>query len=183
MRLPGMLAVAVLALLLGSPRDARGAGDAVDLHAYVNDACIVADEPFYLAAEAVPRSADGMTPKILPLLGLVVGKLAELFINHEIDARANQIKSKAVRKDTRYALSREMNLYRADTRSSPALGINARLGCLTIVAAKLLPANLACTTAYVPKQLDKDSVDLPQEEWKTSRGDDSVENQLRRYYV
>jgi len=34
-------------------------------------------------------AADQTTAKFLPLLGLVVGKLAELFINHEIQASAS----------------------------------------------------------------------------------------------
>ena len=51
---------------------------------------------------------------------------------------------------------------------------------MTIVAAKLLPDGSTCRAAYVPKSLDPDSIDLPEEHWRTSRTDDSVENQLRR---
>ncbi len=97
----------------------------------MNDACIIADEPFFLPAGA---NADQGNAKFLPLIGLVVGKLAELFINHEIQASANRIKSGAVRKDTRYAVVRQMNLYRVDFQPAPVLGINANLGCMTIVA-------------------------------------------------
>ena len=121
-----------------------------------------------------------MTPKFLPLLGVVIGKLAELFINHEIQGKAKQMKSAADRKDTRYATTNEMNLYRADLQAAPVVRINGRLGCMTIVAARLKPEGTDCTAAYVPKQLDPSTMRLPQDQWKSTRTDDSVENQLRR---
>ena len=62
------------------------------MHAYVNDACIVADEPFFLPV-AAPKDGGRRAAEFLPLIGLVVGKLAELFINHEIQRRANHYKS------------------------------------------------------------------------------------------
>jgi hypothetical protein len=44
----------------------------------------------------------------------------------------------------------------------------------------LKPEGTDCTAAYVPKQLDPSTMQLPEDQWKTSRTDDSVENQLRR---
>jgi hypothetical protein len=155
--------------------------DKVDVRAYVNDGCIIADEPYFL-----PVTGNGSvqsTEKFLPLIGLIVGKLAELFINHEIEASAGRMKSRAARKDTRYAVSRQMNLYRADFEPAPALRINAKLGCMTIVAASFNPDPADCTAQYVPKELSRETRDLPQSEWKTSRTDDSIENQLRRANV
>jgi hypothetical protein len=154
--------------------------DNVAVRAYVNDSCIVADEPFFLPAPPPKDGADQATAKFLPLLGLVIGKLAELFINKEIQASANRYKAGVARKDTRYAVSQQMNLYRASFEPAPALEINASLGCMTIVAAAFKPDAADCTAAYVPKGLAKDSVGLPQSDWKTSRTDDSIENQLRR---
>lgn len=158
---------------------AFAATEKIDVHAFINDACVIADEPYFVPA---PKSADAqqMTPKFLPLIGLVIGKLAELFINHEIQGKVKEMKSGAERKDTRYATSSEMNLYRADMQGAPMLRINAKLGCMTIVAAKLKPEGSDCTAAYVPKQLDPSTMQLPEEQWKTSRTDDSIENQLRR---
>jgi hypothetical protein len=150
------------------------------VRAYVNDSCIVSDEPFFLPAPPPKDGADRATAKFLPLLGLVVGKLAELFINKEIQSSANRYKAGVARKDTRYAVSKQMNLYRASFEPAPTLEINANLGCMTIVAAAFKPDAADCTTAYVPKELAKESVGLPQSEWKSSRTDDSVENQLRR---
>jgi len=154
--------------------------DNVAVRAYVNDACIIADEPFFLPVAPPKDGSDQAAAKFLPLLGLVIGKLAELFINHEIQSSANRYKAGVARKDTRYAATRQMNLYRADFEPAPVLEINANLGCMTLVAANFKPAAADCTSAYAPKELAKDSIGQPQKEWKTSRADDSIENQLRR---
>ena len=170
----------LLGLLVHAAPAAATTNDHIDIHAVVNDACLIADEPFYYPETDRPREADGMRPKFLPLLGLVVGKLAELYINHEIEASATQVRSKGSRKDTRYTVTKVMNLYRAQTEPAPTVGINAKLGCMTIVAAKLLPGTAECASSYIPKSFDPGNVDLPQEQWKTLRTDDSIENQLRR---
>jgi hypothetical protein len=169
--------VAALCLTLLHLEAAQAAHDAVAVRAYANDACMVADEPFFLP---VSQDADQSTAKFLPLLGLVIGKLAELLINHEIQASAEHMKSAAARKDTRYAAAKDMNLYRAEFAPAPAVHINARLGCLTIVAANFKPDPAECTAAYLPKELSPESRAAPQDAWKTSRTDDSIENQLRR---
>jgi hypothetical protein len=167
---------AALCLTLLHLEAAQAAHDTIEVRAYANDACIVADEPFFL-----PVSKDDQnTAKFLPLLGLVIGKLAELFINHEIQASAERMKSGAARKDTRYAAAKDMNLYRAEFAPAPGVHINARLGCLTIVAAGFKPDAADCSAEYLPKELSPESRAAPQDAWKTSRTDDSVENQLRR---
>ena len=166
---------AALCLTLLHFEAAHAAHDKIEVRAYANDACIVADEPFFL-----PASKDDQTAKFLPLIGLVIGKLAELFINHEIQASADRMKSGATRKDTRYAAAKDMNLYRAEFAPAPAVHLNARLGCLTIVAAAFKPDPVDCTAAYLPKELSPESRSAPQDAWKTSRTDDSVANQLRR---
>ena len=175
-----MVFIACFSLLQMHPAIAAKEKDSVAVHAYVNDACIIADEPFFLPAAPPKDGSDQASAKFLPLIGLVVGKLAELFINHEIQSSANRYKAGVARKDTRYAATRQMNLYRADFEPVPALEINARLGCMTIVAANFKPEASDCTAAYLPKILAQDSVGKPQSEWKTSRTDDSIENQLRR---
>jgi hypothetical protein len=170
----------LLAFALLRTSAAQAAQDKIDVHAYINDSCIIADEPYYVPPAQKNAAGEDMTPKFLPLLGVVIGKLAELFINHEIQGRAKQMKSAADRKDTRYATTNQMNLYRADLQAAPVVRINGRLGCMTIVAARLKPEGTDCTAAYVPKQLDPSTMGLPQDEWKSTRTDDSVENQLRR---
>ena len=172
-----------LALLRIPPAYAAhdAARDAFEVRAFVNDTCIVADEPYFVPVSADKDAADA--PKFLPLLGIVIGKLAELFINHEIQASADRIKSGAARKDTHYAVRKQMNLYRADFQPAPDLTINAKLGCMTIVAGDFKPEPGECTADYVPKELVRQSIGLPQSQWKTSRADDSIENQLRRANV
>jgi len=65
-----------------------------------------------------------------------------------------------------------MNLYRVDFRPSPSLGINAKLGCMTIVAARFKPEPPTVSAEYLPKELSRDTKELPRSEWKTSRTDD-----------
>ena len=169
-----LLATLITTLLPIQP--AQAAKDKVDVRAYVNDSCIIADEPYFVPA-AGNKDASA---KFLPLLGLIVGKLAELFINHQIEASANRMKTAAARKDTHYAVSRSMNLYRVDFQPAPALKINAQLGCMTVVAAKFKPDPAECTSQYAPKELVPATRELARGDWKTSRTDDSVANQLRR---
>jgi hypothetical protein len=163
----------------GADKDNKGK-EGVVVRAFVNDTCIIADEPFYMPVTP-PKDGDSQArAKFLPLLGLVVGKLAELYINNKIKNSANHYKAGVARKDTRYAMSSEMNLYRAEFEPVPSLVLNASLGCMTIVAGTFKPEATDCVQAYVPKTLSPDSVGKPEEEWKTSRTDDSIANQLRR---
>jgi hypothetical protein len=175
----GRRGVWVFALSLLQVHTALAAKENVVVRAYVNDACVVADEPYFLPAPP-PQDGEQAAPKFLPLLGLVIGKLAELFINHEIQASANRYKSGVARKDTHYAVTSVMNLYRADFEPAPALSINARLGCMTIVAGNFKAEDIDCRAAYLPKELSRDSIGKPEQDWKTSRTDDSIENPLRR---
>jgi hypothetical protein len=177
-----LICILCLSLLrLQAAQSAEAAHDKVDVRAYVDDSCIIADEPYFLPVSGNP--SDQANARFLPLIGLIVGKLAELFINHEIESSADKMKSRAARKDTHYAVSKQMNLYRADFSPVPVLRINAKLGCMTIVAGSFQPEPADCRAQYIPKELSRETRDLPQTEWKTSRTDESVENQLRRANV
>jgi hypothetical protein len=172
----GLLGLAVVAAVSNTANAAQD----VEVNAFVNDSCIIADEPFYVPQS--PGSA-GQNAKFLPIIAAVVGQLASLFIHHEADVAAGKMKAQAARKDTRYAMVRQMNLYRADLLPAPVLRINANLGCMTIVAGSLEPGSTDCKAAYVPKAVTPETLKLPQDQWRTSRTDDSVENQLRRANV
>lgn len=153
-----------------------------EVRAYVNDTCIVADEPFYLpeaAPEMASDAAPGTTQKALPLVGIVVGKLAELMLRSAVKATAGKISSRA-RKDTRYAVARQINLFRADLDPAPSLSLNARLGCMTIVAGNFLPDPAECASEYLPRTVGSEMLSLPETQWRTSRTDDSLGNPLRR---
>jgi hypothetical protein len=173
----------VLALCLFQINPALAAQNDPEIRAFVNDTCIIADEPYLLPPPDPKDSADQTTTKFFPLIGLVVGKLTELIINHIVNASSEHIKADAARKDTRYAMTKEMNLYRADFQPEPVVRLNAKLGCMTIVAAKFKPDSTDCTASYVPKELTRETMKLPESAWKTSRTDDSFENQLRRANV
>ncbi|HEY3729838.1 MAG TPA: hypothetical protein VGL28_01110 [Steroidobacteraceae bacterium] len=159
---------------------AMSAVDNPEVRAYVNDSCIVADEPYLMPPPDPNNPQDQATTKFFPLIGLVVGKLTEMLINHIVSGQTAHIKAKAQRKDTRYAMSEQMNLYRADFKPELAVHLNAKLGCMTVVAAKFKPAPAECASAYLPRQLTRETMNLPESQWKAARSDDSVENQLRR---
>jgi hypothetical protein len=173
----------LLALSLCQINSAQAAPDDPEIRAFVNDTCIVADEPYLRPPPDPSDSADQSSAKFFPLIGLVVGKLTEMLINHMVSGSSAHIRADAARKDTRYAMSREMNLYRAEFQPEPVVRLNTRIGCMTIVAARFMPASTDCTAAYVPKQLTRETMKLPESAWKASRSDDSVENQLRRANV
>jgi hypothetical protein len=139
---------------------AHAAQEPVPLHAYLTASCIIADEPFY-APESDTAKPGAPRAKFLPLIGLVVGKLAEVFITHEMESSASQIKVRAARKDTVYTVISPLNLYLADGSALPRLQLNPHLGCLTIVAAKLSPQGTDCTSAYLPKQVPVASIAAP----------------------
>jgi len=169
---------AMTALLLLQSSLVNAAKDPVEVRAYVNDTCIVADEPYYLS-----HPPSGSTAKALPLVGIVIGKLAELLLRSAVKATAGKISSTAARKDTRYAVVRQTNLFRVDLDPAPALNLNARLGCMTIVAGKFQGDEVECTSAYLPRELAPDTAPLPETQWRTTRTDDSLSNQLRRANV
>jgi len=173
---------AVLALSMLQMHAMAAGKNEVDIRAFMNDTCIIADEPYFIPATQGGGSGD-QTTKMFPLLGIVVGKLAELFIKYVGDKTASHISAGGARKDTRYAATKEMNLYRAQFQPAPTLSLNGKLGCMTVVAAKFKPDTTDCTADYVPKELAPETMKLPQDQWKTSRTDDSLENQLRRANV
>jgi hypothetical protein len=173
-------AVAVLALSLLQLDLVAAAADNPEIRAYVNDNCIVADEPYLMPPPDPNNPQDQATTRFFPLIGLVVGKLTEMLINHIVSGQSAHIKTKAQRKDTRYALTEQMNLYRADFNPEPKVHLNAKLGCMTVVAAKFKPAPAECASAYVPRQLSRETMKLPESQWQATRSDDSVENQLAR---
>src|ERR1700727_2800131 len=93
------LAFVACAALLPVPGGAKEKEkDSVAVGVFVNDPCIIAEEPFFLPVAPPKDGSDQATAKFLPLLGLVVGKLAELFINHEIQSSANHYKAGGARK-------------------------------------------------------------------------------------
>jgi hypothetical protein len=166
---------------LVAPPVAVAAGGPTTVRAYVNDRCIVADEPF-----VAPSLADrgDQQARLAPLAGIVVGKLAEALIKYAIGGASARLKKAGERSDTLYAYTRQANLYRADLQPRPAVRLNGDIGCMTVVAAqKFLPDGSDCTAAYQPKEMSAEQLRSPELEWKPLRADRSVENILRRANV
>ena len=115
-RLRHWLAAGILVALASTA--AHAATEPVPLHAYLTASCIIADEPFY-APDGDAAKAGAPRAKFLPLIGLVVGKLAEVFITREMESSASQIKVRAARKDTLYTVISPLNLYLADGSAPP----------------------------------------------------------------
>jgi hypothetical protein len=167
--------VPAVALLLIHGTCAHAAQEKVEVRAYVNDACVLADEPYFL-----PETGEQLTARALPFAGIIVGKLAELLIKYVVKTTAGRISSSAARKDTRYAAVKEANLFRAELQPSPTLRLNSHLGCMTIVAGAFQPDSASCSAAYLPKEITRELALRPQAEWRTTRADNSMQNRLRR---
>jgi hypothetical protein len=182
-RLRQWLAAAILGAVASTA--VHAGQEPVPLHAYLTASCIIADEPFY-APDGDAAKPGAPRAKFLPLIGLVVGKLAEVFITREMESSASQIKVRAARKDTLYTVISPLNLYLADGSALPRLRLNPHLGCLTIVAAKLSPQGTDCTQAYLPKQVPTASKPIPAAasapaaSAPAAGASGSVENSLRR---
>ncbi|MEO7774710.1 MAG: hypothetical protein ABIT36_12710 [Steroidobacteraceae bacterium] len=146
-----------------------------ELRAYVNTSCVVADEPFLLTQQEEENQT-----KAVALIAIVVGKLAEALLDKVVHSTAGRVSKTAARKDTRYAVAKEMNLYRADLFPRPTLNLNAQLGCMTMVAGRFAPDSVDCIGDYQPRTLDPASTKLPEEQWRSLRTDDSLANPLRR---
>ena len=172
----GVVQGVLLCLACAWSASASAAAPKVEIRAYVNETCIVADEPFLLPhAEAgegtVARSA---------LLALVVGKIAEALVSQAVKSSAGRIRSGAARKDTRYAVVKETNLYRSTLDPAPDVELNGQLGCMTIVAARFNDEAAGCQQHYLPKTLARDVAALPRDQWRSDRTDDTAANPLRR---
>ena len=150
----------------------------VEIRAFMNESCIVADEPYLLEradAEQVARS--------LSIGGLVVGKLAHTFLNSLVRATSAQLGAMARPKDVYYVAANDFNLYRAALAESPLYGLNDKLACATVVAAAFEPDDTDCTHRYLPKVLADLDIDPDEFAGHAIRQDDSVENILRRANV
>lgn len=168
-------AIATLASLGAPAAQAAPAAPVPELRAYVNERCIVADEPWYR-----PEAETGNEQRSLALLGVVVTKLAGMFMEHAVGVAASRIKASGARQDTRYAVAAQSSLYVADVVPVPTIRLDGNLGCLTVVAGQFAPEGTDCRASYVPRTVAPDVASQPVDRWRTDRGDDSAENPLRR---
>src|SRR5690348_3317954 len=89
--------------------DAATKPEPVEVRAYVNDSCIVADEPYFKPAQT--GNEDEKSERSLALLGIVVGKIAQVLVQHALTSSAQKMSANAARQDTVYAMTRTTNLY------------------------------------------------------------------------
>jgi len=150
----------------------------VQSRAYINSSCIIADEPFL-----VPETVDDTSARMAPMVGFIVAKLANVLISGAIDGMAGEIDKRGRRKDTEYVTANNVNLYVADLSGEPQVRLNPEFRCATIVAGEIQPSAYDCTDEYIPREVSGDSLNLPPEEWITTRKDNSVENILKRANV
>ena len=150
----------------------------IESRAYINDSCIIADEPFLL-----PETADDTSARMAPVFGVFAAKVANALISGIIQGASGGLNKRGARKDTEYVTANNVNLFTADLSGEPRIRINPQFGCATIVAGEVQPSAYDCTTEYIPREVSAEFLTRPQSEWVTSRTDNSVENILKRANV
>lgn len=150
----------------------------IELRAYINDSCIIADEPFL-----VPAGADDASARMAPVFGVFAAKLANALISGIIEGASGGLNKRGARKDTEYVTANNVNLFAADLSGEPRVRINPQFGCATIVAGEIQPSAYDCTAEYIPREVSEEFLNRPQSEWVTTRTDNSVENILKRANV
>jgi hypothetical protein len=171
-----VVACACVPVAFAATSKAKPAAPTPELRAFVNESCVVADEPWLVPAE---KLGDDQTSRAGPLIVLAVSKLAEVLVSHTVKATAGRISADAARKDTHYAFARDTNLYRVDFTPQPQLVLNGRLGCITLVAATFA-ATPGCQVQYQPKEPADGFRGKPEGQWQATRSDTSLANVLRR---
>jgi hypothetical protein len=149
----------------------------VELRVFVNDQCIVADEPFYL-----PQSANEQNSRFLTIgIGsLLVRHIGGALLSKMVSSASSGLRSRGKRKDTTFVLAEGVHLYQANLLEAPKIEINPAFGCVTVVGGSFAPEPRDCKAQYVPRTISDATLNLAQSEWQTDREDSSVENVLRR---
>lgn len=174
---PGtLLAILVATVLVGvsTPSYAKLPANA-EIRAYLNESCVVADEPYYQ-----PQSEDGQHDKAFALSGAIVGKFAYALLNGAFKLSAKGLGNMSSQKDMYFVSAYDFDMYRASLDESPVYGLNGQLSCVTVVAANFEPTGTDCTQRYQPRTLPAGVTESEDLESKATREDNSVENILRR---
>lgn len=173
----------VTALTMSAALDIRPAAagnlpPGVEIRAFLNDTCIVSDEPYYL-----PPFEDGQVEKAFELPGIVIGKAAYALLNSIVKITASALENLSGQKDLHYVAAYDFDLYHVSFDESPSYLLNDRLSCVTVVAAGFEPMGADCMHRYIPKQVQ--ATDTPDDDLgaRVVREDPSVENILRRANV
>jgi hypothetical protein len=164
-----------VAAILVSPSSYGDLPRGVEIRAYINDSCIVSDEPFLF-----PSAVDDQFERSFSVAGFVVGKLAHTLLSGFVNATSSQLGAMSKPRDMYYVAAKDFNLYHTALYESPRYDLNRMLSCATVVAAAFEVENVDCTHLYEPKVLSAladTSDDLAS---RATREDTSTENILRR---
>ncbi|NCF23328.1 MAG: hypothetical protein GWP60_02215 [Gammaproteobacteria bacterium] len=160
------------------PADAANLPPGVEIRAFLNDTCIVSDEPYYL-----PPFEDEQVEKGLELPGVIVGKAAFALLNGIIMITGSALENLSRQKDLHYVAAYDFDLYQVSLDESPSYSLNDSLSCVTVVVASFEPPDADCMHRYVPKQVRPADTSDNQLDSRVVREDRSLENILRRANV
>ncbi len=172
-----ILAVTVFSTGLAEQAVASKLPKGTELRAYLNDECIVSDEPYYLPL------AEDQVDKSFSITGIIVGKVAAALVSGLVRVTASGLEEMARQKDMHYVAAYDFNLYRATLFESPEHELTDRLSCITVVAARFEPPSSDCTHRYIPKTIPTNATARAELDATVTREDSSVENILRRANV
>ena len=167
-----------LAAILVSPRTYADLPRGVEIRAYLNESCVVSDEPYLLAADE-----NDQIIRSLSVGSAVVGKLAHTLLGGFIRATSAQLGTMSKQRDMYHVAARDFELYQATFSESPQYELNSKLACATVVAADFESDNVDCSQHYVPKILPEMVIEPDEFVLRSIREDNSVENILRRANV
>ena len=126
-----MLRAAAILIIAAYSAGSGAAED--DRRAFFNSSCIIVDEPFLL-----PDTGDDSSARVAPLLVAVAGKLASTLISGLITGVSSGLDAGGASKNTKYVAARELNLYVTELSGSPAVFVNPRFRCVTVVVGELI---------------------------------------------
>lgn len=127
------------------------ASEAEELRVYLNNQCLVADEP------VVVENYDAS--KSLFLSG-IVSTVAQAMINNVVRGVAGRIRNAGSSKEYVYSSGQDIYLYRADFSQSPDVGLNPALSCITMVAGDFAGQNEECIADYEPAMMSAAEVSI-----------------------
>lgn len=118
--------------------------DKVETRVFLNDSCIIADEPVVVAGYD--------TSKGLFSAG-IVASVAQTIVGSVVRSFAGAIRSSGRGKNHVYEAEQDIYLYQADFAKSPNAELNTRLSCVTIVSGAFDGEDSDCTAEYNPATL------------------------------
>ena len=147
-----------------------GPANGQELRVYLNDSCVVADEPI-----VVP---DANESKGLPFAGLIVSSSGQAMMRGLIRGIAWGLAKISSRRDYLYSATQELYLYNVDYDNEPRPQLNANLNCMTVVAGRFARYDVDCNAKYEPLVLD--DADVMKMSLADVRRGRSAANVLRR---